>query len=184
MYITYNIGNYNRHLNSKRHQKKNSLDNPVGKPDNDLLHKTPEFEKDSSEIKKDSLDKLVGKIENDLLHENSNSDIYICLKCNYKTAICSNYYRHLRTKKHLCKDYEITEKTYECNNCKFKSKHNILLSNFHHIRPTSSATEQNGLERNHYHLLAVVYLSTVHFYSHRCYLLCKVCPGHSLPQDT
>ena len=123
MYITYNIGNYNRHLNSKRHQKKNSLDNPVGKPDNDLLHKTPEFEKDSSEIKKDSLDKLVGKIENDLLHENSNSDIYICLKCNYKTAICSNYYRHLRTKKHLCKDYEITEKTYECNNCKFKSKY-------------------------------------------------------------
>ena len=68
-YITYNIGNYNRHLKSNKHFKKDSLDKLVGKNKNDLLHKIQYIENDSSENKKDSLDKLVGKNKNDLLHK-------------------------------------------------------------------------------------------------------------------
>ena len=122
-YITYNIGNYNRHLKSNKHFKKDSLDKLVGKNKNDLLHKTQYIENDSSENKKDSLDKLVGKNKNDLLHEPLNLGKYICLKCKYITSICSNYYRHIRTKKHLNNEKNISEKTYECINCKFKSKY-------------------------------------------------------------
>ena len=111
-YITYNIGNYNRHLKSNKH------------------------------IKKDSLDKMVGKNKNDLLHKTINLGKYICLKCKYITSICSNYYRHTRTKKHLSNETNIIEKTYECVNCKFKSKYK---SNYkRHLRSKKHLTTINN----------------------------------------
>ena len=142
LYITYNIGNYNRHLKTNKHLKKDSLDKLVGKNKNDLLHESQDYEKDSSENKKDSLDKLVEKNKNDLLHEKTNLSKYICLKCDYVTALCSNYYRHIRTKKHLCNEKNITEKIYECINCNFKSKYK---SNYkRHLRSKKHLTTFNN----------------------------------------
>ena len=108
--------------NDSSENKKDSLD-AGGKKQKRFTHKTQYIENNSTENKKDSLDKLVGKNKNDLLHEPLNLGKYICLKCKYITSICSNYYRHIRTKKHLNNEKNISEKTYECINCKFKSKY-------------------------------------------------------------
>ena len=117
MYITYNISNYNRHLKTYKHNKNDSLHNMVGNSKKDLLHKCINIEKDSDEIKNDSLHNMVGNSKKDLLHK------FRCIKCNYETTICSNYYRHKRTKTHIHRERNNIEKYYECIKCKFKSKY-------------------------------------------------------------
>ena len=177
MYITYNISNYNRHLKTTKHYKKDLLHNMVEKSKNDLLHNIKESEKDSNDYKKDLLDNMVEESKNDLLHNikesekdsndykkdlldnmveefkndllhnikesekdsndykkdlldnmvgESKNDLlhkYRCIKCNYETIISSNYYRHMRTKKHIKNERDNKEKIYECIKCKFKSKY-------------------------------------------------------------
>ena len=136
-YVTYNISNYNRHFQTKKHFKNDSLHNMVEKSKKDLLHNDSDIKKDSNENKNDSLHNMVEKSKKDLLHK------YRCIKCNYETNICSNYYRHIRTKKHINIERNNIEKYYECIKCKFKSKYKSnykrhLLSKKHLININNS----------------------------------------------
>lgn len=58
---------------------------------------------------------------------------YKCLNCNYSTAVCSNYHKHLRTKKHISKETLI--------DILLAAKNNTTL-----LKPSKKASQYNPVK--------------------------------------